>query len=155
MQDMMCLVVITILILVVLYFVCVHESESATSKRTSGRIASVDPKPDCAPASEQHGAANASVAYKTEHFFSDSGEDMESYNKTDMQRAKKASNMRADTGAKSDTGTDTSPPGRLLGFTNNSWLSLLNCESKPRVHGTAEIAFGGSSHLETLRSKVG
>lgn len=98
------------------------------------------------PCASKHGGADI------DHLFEDTGADLASYKKVDMNKVRAATNVMPVTYALSDTSSATSPPARTIGLSDKSWMQLMSSGQRPRVIGTQEIAFGGSSHLETLRS---
>lgn len=102
-------------------------------------------------ATEAEACVDASRDSDTSHFFNDSGEDLESYKKTNMKEALAKTNHRADILAKSDTGSPHAAPARTKGSTTVPWMQLMNCNEKKRNFSNTEIAFNGSSHLDAIR----
>ena len=132
----------------------------ASARHSSAKKASVTDKPrnekydetgTFMVAMDSGECADASRDSDTSHFYNDSGQDLESYKKTNMKEALAKTNHRADVLAKSDTGSPHSAPARTKGSTTVPWMQLMSCNEKKRNFGNTEIAFNGSSHLDAVR----
>lgn len=132
----------------------------ATARHASARKVSTAEKPrnelyddtgTFMVAQESGACVDSSRDSDTSHFYNDSGQDIESYKKTNMKEALAKTNHRADVLAKSDTGSPHAAPARTKGSTTVPWMQLMSCNEKKRHFGNTEIAFNGSSHLDAVR----
>ena len=164
--------ILSAIIMIILGFIICSEwktytpSNSVSGRKSSGRRSRAEPK-QAKPQNDTYDESGSfmippsstecvdeSRQSDTSHFYTDSGEDIESYKKTDMKEALSKTNHRADILAKSDTGSPHEVPSRTKGSSTVPWMQLMSCNQKQRTHSNTEIAFNGSSHLDAARGAM-